>query len=922
MNAPARKRKRLIVPEVVQTSAMDCGPASLKSLLEGFGINANYGRLREACQTDVDGTSIDTLEDLANQLGLEAEQVMVPVDHVLLSEAQTMPAIAVVLQHSGLTHFVVVWNRCGRHVQVMDPGTGRRWPTWKRFLGELYVHTMPIAGEDCREWTGSDEFIAPLLKRLKRLVISQSAARGMINTALSDPKWRSFAALDAATRLTDLLVGSRSLKPGSQACKVLEGFFDRSRQAPDNPFDTIPAKYWTLFADPATSQEHDQVFLRGAVLVRVHGLKSIRQPSLAPGEASFAENSLPLSPELAAAIEEPPGRPGRDFLRMLASDGLLAPLFLSCALILSAAGLVFEAVLFRGLLDMGGLLATNEQRIIAMGVLILFLLSMFFLELPVVSGLWRLGRHLESRLRIAFQKKIPRLGDQYFHSRLTSDMAERCHSAHLLRILPSTSGRLIRSSFTLALTTAGIAWLDPSGAPIAVIVAILAVVLPLSAQPLLTERDLKLRTLGGALTRFYLDALLGLVPVRTHGAEDSLRKEHEAMLSEWMHAGVKFLRASVTVESLLSFAGFGLAAWLLYSHMERSGQMGSVMLLVYWALSLPAQGRGVARLARQYPAMRNVILRLFEPLGAPDETNQSRKHGKSDTFEISNQKREHGPPKGAALSVEQVTALAAGNIILQEINLVVDSGSHVAIVGPSGAGKSSLVGLFLGWYRATSGRILVDGKPLEGEHLYSLRQQTAWVDPAVQLWNQSFLANLRYGSPEDSLRSFSQALDAAGLREVLEHLPDGLQTVLGEGGGLVSGGQGQRVRLGRGMLRQEARLVVLDEPFRGLDRGQRHMLILQARQWWRHATLLCVTHDVGETQDFDRVIVMDGGRIIEDNHPRCLLEKPDSRYRTLMEAEKAIITGLWTDRHWRRLRMENGVLKESKEEDRAGVKTS
>jgi ATP-binding cassette subfamily B protein len=601
---------------------------------------------------------------------------------------------------------------------------------------------------------------------------------------------------------------------------------------------------------------------------------------------------------------------------MLTSDGLFAPLFLASALTLSAAGLVFEAVLFRGLLDMGGLLATNEQRVIAVGMLLLFLLSMFLLELPIVSGLWRLGRHLESRLRIAFQKKIPRLGDQYFHSRLTSDMAERCHSVHLLRSLPTIGGRLIRSSFTLALTTVGIAWLDPSGAPMAIIVAILAVVLPLSAQPLLTERDLKLRTLGGALTRFYLDALLGLVPVRTHGAEDSLRKEHEAMLSEWMHAGVKFLRASVTVESLLSFAGFGLAAWLLYSHMDRSGQMGSVMLLVYWALSLPAQGRAVARLARQYPTMRNVILRLFEPLGAPDEANQSSQNVKGGPRETSHQRTEQESQSGVALRIEQASALAAGHIILQEINLTIDSGSQVAIIGPSGAGKSSLVGLFLGWYQATSGRVLVDGKPLEGDRLHALRQQTAWVDPAVQLWNRSFLANLRYGSPEDSFRSFSQTLDAAGLREVLEHLPDGLQTVLGEGGGLVSGGQGQRVRLGRGMLRQGARLVILDEPFRGLDRGQRHMLLLHARQWWRHATLLCVTHDVGETENFDRVIVMNGGRIIEDDHPHSLLEKPNSRYRTLMEAERAIRTSFRTDGRWRRLRMEGGVLKESKEEGR------
>jgi ABC-type bacteriocin/lantibiotic exporter with double-glycine peptidase domain len=76
------KRTRLIVPEVVQTSNMDCGPAALKSLLEGFGIPVNYGRLREACQTDVDGTSIDTIEEVANQLGLQAEQIMLPADHV------------------------------------------------------------------------------------------------------------------------------------------------------------------------------------------------------------------------------------------------------------------------------------------------------------------------------------------------------------------------------------------------------------------------------------------------------------------------------------------------------------------------------------------------------------------------------------------------------------------------------------------------------------------------------------------------------------------------------------------------------------------------------------------------------------------------------------------------------------------------
>ncbi len=83
----ALRRRRPIIPEVIQISATDCGPASLKSLFAGMGVELNYRVLREVCQTDVDGTSIVTLEEVANQLGLEAEEVMLPIDHVVLPEA-------------------------------------------------------------------------------------------------------------------------------------------------------------------------------------------------------------------------------------------------------------------------------------------------------------------------------------------------------------------------------------------------------------------------------------------------------------------------------------------------------------------------------------------------------------------------------------------------------------------------------------------------------------------------------------------------------------------------------------------------------------------------------------------------------------------------------------------------------------------
>src|SRR5947209_5132890 len=132
--------RRWLAPEVIQTSAMDCGPAALKCLLEGFGVPVSYGRLREACQTSVDGTSIDTLEALARTVGLDAEQVMMPADHLLRPEAEALPAIVVLRLPSGLMHFVVVWRAHGGWVQVMDPARGRRWARAETFLRDVYVH--------------------------------------------------------------------------------------------------------------------------------------------------------------------------------------------------------------------------------------------------------------------------------------------------------------------------------------------------------------------------------------------------------------------------------------------------------------------------------------------------------------------------------------------------------------------------------------------------------------------------------------------------------------------------------------------------------------------------------------------------------------------------------------------------------------
>jgi len=847
------KRLRLIVPEVVQTSNMDCGPAALKSLLEGFGIPINYGRLREACQTGVDGTSIDTIEEVANQLGLGTEQIMLPADHVLIDEARALPAIAVVVLPSGVTHFVIVWRRFGRFVEVMDPAVGRRWVSAARFLSDLYLHKQPVAADDWREYAGSEDFLAPLRRRLHLLGIDNDQA---VMAAASDLGWRSLATLDAGVRMLASLVDSGAIDRGSECARVLEEFLRHD--------DTIPEHYWSVRA------AGEGLMMRGAVLVRALGLRETRPE---------------LGAELEAVLEQPSARPGIELLRLLRADGAFTPAAMGMALVLASAAVIVEAILLRGLMDAG------PKRLVSLAAVIALSLTLLLLEIPLTGSLLRFGRRLEIRLRLAFLEKLPRLGDRYFQSRLKSDMAERSHSIHLIRRLPELGGQLLRYSFEIVFTAAGIIWIAPGAATIAILAALASLAIPLASQPVLQERDLRLRTHAGALTHFYLDALLGLIAIHTHGGQPAMRREHESLLTEWARAGLNLQRAVLSLETLQFLVGFGLAIWLLASHLARGGQAGAVLLLVYWALNLPALGQEIATIAWQYPSYRNVTLRLLEPLGALEE----RLPGPSDAL-----------PENAAVAVafENVSVVAAGHQILRDINLSIAAGTHVAIVGASGAGKSSLVGLLLGWHRTASGTVLVDGVELDDARLDQLRSHIAWVDPAVQLWNRSLVDNLQYGSS----MPVENAIEAAELRSIIERLPNGIETPLGEGGGLVSGGEGQRVRLGRALLRPGVRLAILDEPFRGLDSEQRHKLLARSREAWRHATLLLVSHDIAEAMSFERVLVLEGGQIIEDGDPRELSRTPESRFHAMLEAESAIRGKFWNGAEWRHLRLHNGQL--------------
>ncbi|MDB5579654.1 MAG: Lipid export ATP-binding/permease protein MsbA [Bradyrhizobium sp.] len=902
-------RRRWFAPEVVQTSNMDCGPAALKCLLEGFGISVSYGRLREACQTAVDGTSIDTIETVANQLGVCAEQVLLPVEHLFLDSAPALPALVVVRQPDGATHFVVAWSRVGDWLQVMDPAGGRRWVRRRDFAGEIFRHEMSVPAADWRAWAGSDEFLGALIERLKGIGANREEVAALTTAALEDEGWFALGVLDAALRLVDVLIESRAVTRGPNAAALLHALFHRTRDSMLDIFTLLPRDYWSVCPDPKSVDANKQrLLLRGAVLLRISARKD-------GGDVSALEppsEALPL--ELKAALAEKSPNPLGSLWGLLKEDGLFAPLALAGVTAIGVVATLADALLFRAMFDIGAHLNLSSQRLLAVIALFAFIAAALVFRIPIVTESLRLGRRLDARLRVALLCKLPRLSDRYFQSRSISDMADRAHLVHLTRNLPGMAIHFLQSVCEVAFILVGLAFLDPTSAMFAAGVVILIAVVAVMFQPVINERDLRVRSHSTALNGFFLDALLGLVPIRTHRAEQAVRHQHESLLVEWARSSRRLVRVATGADGLKATCCTALIGALLIEHFVRvQGITGSDLLLVYWALKLSSVGQTLVTLAHLYPMQRNVIMRLLEPLMSPEESPSAEEHrvrpAAAQAFGGANGAQVlpfRNPRKSpASIDIQNGSVVVAGHTVLSDVDLTVRPGEHVAVVGLSGAGKSSLLGLLLGWHRPATGRVLVDGVELRGGELERLRREIAWVDPAIQIWNKPFLDNLIYSSPDSDLGRAAAAVDAARLRGVLQKLPNGLQTSLGEGGGLLSGGEGQRVRLGRALAQSNVRLVLLDEPFRGMDREQRSGLLADARQQWCGVTLLCVTHDVSETLGFDRVLVVEDGRIIEDDAPGQLAIKR-TRYQALLGAERRVRERMWQGAQWRRIWVENG----------------
>ncbi|MEK9624925.1 MAG: ABC transporter ATP-binding protein/permease, partial [Halieaceae bacterium] len=208
-------------------------------------------------------------------------------------------------------------------------------------------------------------------------------------------------------------------------------------------------------------------------------------------------------------------------------------------------------------------------------------------------------------------------------------------------------------------------------------------------------------------------------------------------------------------------------------------------------------------------------------------------------------------------------AYAPGNPVLKQFNMTIAGGETVALVGASGAGKSTLSKLLFRFYDPTEGAVEIDGTDIRSVSLDSVRRAIAVVPQDCVLFNDTLRENIRYGRPSATDEEVAQAIEAAYLGDVIERLPDGLESIVGERGLKLSGGERQRVSIARAVLK-DAPILVFDEATSSLDSHSEQAVMSAFRALAGRHTALVIAHRLSTVVDADRIVVIEDGAVVEE----------------------------------------------------------
>lgn len=388
------------------------------------------------------------------------------------------------------------------------------------------------------------------------------------------------------------------------------------------------------------------------------------------------------------------------------------------------------------------------------------------------------------------------------------------------------------------------------------------------------------RKATSAMNSFLLDNLQGILQIKSFGRESR-------ELNHFRHHAEKLRQATLIV----------MRSWSIYSpSMAFAGALGVVVVL-YFGGKITLENPSLLSVG-QLTTFVLFVGMFYEPINRLHGMNQLIQAGRAAAervFKILDTVEEYEPdvikdhlPAARSRTVvfENVSfAYDSGRTILKNLNLTAQAGQTIALVGPTGAGKSTLVSLIARFHRATEGKILIDGVPLDTMSLVELREQIGIVSQEAYLFNTTIRENLLYGNPSATEQELESALRAANAWDLTQNLPQKLDTSVGEKGVKLSVGEKQRLSIARALLKNPP-ILILDEATASVDTATERLIQEALDRLLTNRTSFVIAHRLSTVRKADLICVLQDGEIIERGQHDALL-KQGGLYARLCQAQSS-----------------------------------